>query len=88
MKLAGTTATCTEILLGGIADRLGHIAWMFSQDGQKGINHPVQILDILLGNTAGGETENTENGAVKTFDTPDEFEAALKAAKGGGCDGV
>ena len=78
MAIAETPVTQSEILLAGIVDRLGQISWMLSADGQKGINYPASVLDMLLGNQKG-----EGNGAIQTFDSPEEYEAAMRAAKGG-----
>ncbi len=67
-----------EILLAGIVDRLGHLNWMFSEDGRQGRNHPQSVLDVLLGNQT-----SEENGLIMAFDTPDGYEAAMQAAKRG-----
>ena len=60
------------ILLAVIADRVGHIGWMFSQDGQNGKNHPPSLLEKLMGK------EPPETG----YDTGDEFLAAWAAITG------
>ena len=60
------------VLLAVIADRLGHIGWMFTDDGQKGRNHPPSILEKLMNGEA------PEPG----FDTAEEYEAAWAAITG------
>lgn len=62
------------ILLAIIADRVGHIAWMFSEDGSNGKNHPPSILEALSGQT------KPETG----YDTGDDFLAAWAAITGTG----
>ena len=62
------------LLLAVIADRLGHLAWMFSNDGANGENHPPSLVEaITRGQTADKAGYN---------DGPD-FEAAWAALTGG-----
>ena len=79
MAASHSRLTTTEILLAGIVDRLGQLVWMQTVDGQKGRNRPVSILDLLQ-----GKPSEEKEGAIKTFDSPEEFEAALSAARAGG----
>ena len=77
-KISGAGAVDTQTaLLAIIADRVGHIAWMFSEAGQKGRDHPASILDTLTG--------KTEPEAVG-YDSAEDFFAAWDAA-GGDIDG-
>lgn len=72
MKLNGAKAS-QDILIGSmIADRLGLLVWMMSEDGHKGANKPPQLLDIILG------IERTENSDTLVFETPEAFETARK----------
>ena len=80
MILAGTRADTTQILLAGIADRLGNLVWMLSEDGHKGIHQPASVLAGLLDGEPGGEEQS---GAIRTFATPEAYEAAMRAARGG-----
>lgn len=80
MATSGNKLTVTETLLAGIVDRLSQLVWMQSADGQKGINRPESIYNLLQG-ISGGESKN---GGTMAFDTAEEFEAALRAAKAGG----
>jgi len=73
-KLAG--AKCTdvrEILLAVIADRLGVLIWMLSDDGRSGINRPPSLLEKLTG------SEEPQVG----YETAEEYEAAWAAITGG-----
>ena len=65
-----------ELLLAVIADRLGHFAWMFSRDGEAGINHPPSIYAVLAG----------LNQSPDGFDSGEEFVAAWAALTGGDAD--
>ena len=76
-KLTGVKcADMTDVLLAIIADRVGHFAWMFSDDGQNGKNHPPSLYKLLTG------TEEPEKG----FDSADDFNAAWAAITGTGGD--
>ena len=66
----------TDALLAIIADRVGHFAWMFSNDGQNGKNHPPSLYKLLTG------TEEPETG----FDSAEDFAAAWAAITGTGGD--
>lgn len=79
LSMENAKRPAVEILLAGIADRLGHLNWMFSEDGRQGRNHPQSVLDVLLGNQT-----SEENGPIMAFDTPEGYEAAMQAAKRGG----
>lgn len=74
-KKAVTGIKCDDqtLLLAIIADRVGHIAWMFSEDGQNNKNHPPSIYDALR-----GETETEQAG----FDSAEDFIAAWNAIGG------
>lgn len=66
-------ASNSELLLALIADRIGHFAWMFTKDGENGVNHPPSIFAALAG------TEKAPDG----FDSGDDFIAAWTAITGG-----
>lgn len=73
-KLPGGAGSREELLLAAVADRVGHLIWMLSEDGRSGKNHPPSLLEVISG--AGQE----ETGG---FDSGEEFEAAWRAATGG-----
>lgn len=73
MKMNGAKATQEILVLSMIADRLGILAWMLSEDGQKGINKPPQLIEVLYGN----EIKQAKSD-VLTFDTPEAFEKARR----------
>lgn len=76
-KLSGAPeADSAQLLLAVIADRVGHLAWMFSKNGEDGVNHPPSIFAALAG------TEKTPEG----FDNGEEFDAAWAAIMGGETD--
>lgn len=74
--LTGNSADDRTMLLAVIADRVGHIAWMFSEDGQNGKNHPPSLLEVLTGTTK----------PVEGYDTGEDFLAAWAALTGTGGD--
>lgn len=74
-RLSGTGRGMEELLLAIIADRLGHLAWMFSEDGARGQEHPPSILAAITGR------EERETG--QGFDTGEDFQAAWAAITGG-----
>ena len=76
-KLTGEKCTDNKtLLLAIIADRIGHISWMFSEDGQNKQNHPPSIFQMLTG------TEEPETG----YDSAEDFAAAWAAITGTGGD--
>lgn len=79
LSMENAKRPAVEIMLAGIVDRLGHLAWMFSEDGRLGQNHPQSVLDVLLGNQT-----SEENSPIMAFDTPEGYESAMKEAKRGG----
>ena len=71
-KLSGAGEADTQTaLLAIIADRLGHLAWMLSEDGAAGKDHPKSILATLTGQ---------EEPEAAGYDTGEEFLAAWEAA--------
>lgn len=73
MKMSGAKATQEILILSMIADRLGILAWMFSEDGQKGRNKPPQLIEMLY-----GKEIKQANSDVLTFNTPEAFEKARR----------
>ena len=69
-------ASNSELLLALIADRIGHFAWMFTKDGETGVNHPPSIFAALAG------AEKAPEG----FDSGEDFIAAWTAIMGGETD--
>ena len=69
MKLSGCKVTPRETLLAIIADRLTWLCWTKTEDGQKGRNKPVSILETLI-----GADRKKDSGEYMTFDTGKEFQ--------------
>ena len=64
--VTGTSAPDEQTaMLAVIADRLGHIAWMLSEDGAHGRNHPPSLLAAM-----------TEKERDEGFDDAENFTAA------------
>lgn len=81
-KLTGTRTTDDRtVLLAVIADKLAHIAWMFSKDGADGINHPPSILKQLL------VSQPERTGGFATGEEFDAAWAAITGTQGGEADG-
>lgn len=67
-----------EMLLAIIADRLGTLVWMQSEDGIRGINRPVSILDTMTGCARDARSD------IETYDSGDAFTAAWQQIAAGG----
>lgn len=69
-KMAGRTWSMDTMLLAAIADRLGTLIWMFSEDGAKGRNRPDSIVRMLSGDTA---DKPAGGSSLQTFASGDDF---------------
>lgn len=79
MRMTGTEAGMTDMLLAACADRLSLLVWQNTKDGQRGRNRPASIYEALAARQAPQERD------VAGFDSPEAFEAArAKILKGGG----
>lgn len=66
------------MLLAGISDKLALLVWMNSKDGQKNINRPESIVDLITG------TKKEEKKDIRSFGSVADFEAArLQIINGG-----
>lgn len=66
--LAGRTWSMDTILLAAIADRIGHLIWMLSEDGAKGRNRPESLVEMLS-----GDKKTEADHSLQTFSDFDEF---------------
>ena len=66
-KLSGVDVTPEVLLLATIADAVRILAWQNTEDGMKGRNQPVSLVDSIR--------KNGDNRDGAGFDTPEEFEA-------------
>lgn len=67
-KLSGQMLTTTQMLLAGIFDGVNLLCWLNSEDGRKGTNRPVSVLDKIQG----------KQKDVREFDSSEEFEKERK----------
>lgn len=75
-KVSGNIPDKETLLLAIIADRLGHLCWMISEDGTHGENHPPSLLAVITGRAEDGEAQSG-------FDSGEAFFAAWKEITGG-----
>lgn len=75
-RLSGARVGVNTLLLAQIADGVALIAWMLSEDGQRGRNRPKPITQRLLG---GDEKEKPQSYASAAA-----FRAAWAEITGGG----
>src|SRR5690625_2506866 len=75
MKLSGQSDALDTLLLAGVSDRLSTLIWFQSEDGQKGKNRPVSLVDLLL--------NKNKDDEIVSYDTGKDFEEARKKLLGG-----
>ena len=75
MTLSGVKVETELTLLAAAVDRLTFLAWAKTKDGEKNVNRPKSIVDVLNG--------TVKDSDVMAFDTAEEFEAARAAIIGG-----
>lgn len=75
MRISSEKLPKNELFLAAIVDRLSLLVWAKTQDGQKGINRPASVLDLLVG----GEHDN---GDVEAFESADDFEGEWERITG------
>lgn len=66
-KITGCVFPADSELLAIIADRLGMLVWMFSEDGRKNINRPESVIQM------GNERENSQ---IESYTGGEDFMAA------------
>ena len=75
LRLAGQRVPIEDQLQASAADTLNRIEWwLLGKPGRP----PKSILEALTGTGSGSDTED-----VQSFASPEEFEAAIAARKGG-----
>lgn len=77
MRLSGQTVPLDRLLLASISDSLKTLVWYQSEDGQKGVNRPTSITNLLL-----GKKEDKDDDIV-AYETGKDFEMARKRLLGG-----
>lgn len=75
--ITGCVIPADSVLLAIIADRLGMLMWMFSEDGRKNINRPKSIIDF-------GGSESGDDSIEKFLDGEDFIAARNKILREGG----
>jgi len=78
MIISKTPVKPDQILLSTISDGIRTIAWMLSEDGRQGINRPISLTGVLM-----GDRSDTENTKTVAFDSGDDFDAAWRELNGG-----
>lgn len=78
MVLHGQKLTLAQTLQAAELDTLQAICWRIGRLAYVDEKPPTSILNTLLGKT---EAES-EDSPVQYFDSPEEFEAAMRAAEG------
>lgn len=77
--LQGREIDSSALVQSAILDRLSILVWMKTKDGQKGINKPTMMVDLL--------TEKPKESNELSFESGEEFEIArrklLEKMKGG-----
>lgn len=68
--ITGQKVSDETLLLALLADRVGMIAWMMTEDGARGRNRPESLFQLLSGQKQDEEPEFT------VYQSGDEFEAA------------
>lgn len=68
--MSGRRWSMDTLLMAAIADRIGSLIWMLSEDGAKGRNRPQSIYAML----SEEETQKTDAGKdLQTFATGEDF---------------
>ena len=78
MIISETPVKPDQVLISTISDGIRTIAWMLSEDGRQGINRPVSLTGILMGNNP-----DIENNEIVAFDSGEDFDVAWKELNGG-----
>lgn len=72
MIMSDCNMDTSNILLATCADYLGLLVWMKTENGQKNINRPTSLVNLILNKEEKNKTD------VIGFDTPEDFEAYRK----------
>lgn len=76
MRIEGQRVPRSELLLAAVLDKLSMIAWFLSEDGQKNVNRPTSMVEVLLGEPS------SQASAIESFDTAEQFEQEWKRRTG------
>lgn len=75
MKMAGVKTSTSLLMQAAVIDRLSLLVWMQTRDGQKNRRRPRSIVELLTGTEKRSE--------VQSFDSEEDFWAAVRAADEG-----
>lgn len=80
--LSDQIAPVERVLLASMVDRLSMLLWIQSKDGQKGVNRPTSIAELLTKN----HKEESDERDYLVFESGEDFENYRKTllAKTGG----
>ena len=73
-KIAGIPVDTMTLLTAMIVDRLSLLVWSKTKDAEKGENRPGSIVEKILA------LDKKEENEVEGFQTPEDFQAAWRAA--------
>lgn len=73
-KIAGIPVDTMTLLTAMIVDRLSLLIWSKTKDAEKGENRPGSIVEKIL------SLDKKEENEVEGFQTPEDFQAAWRAA--------
>lgn len=74
VSLSGIRIPLDRYLLAYCADKLAMLAWLWSDDGANGRNRPQSILNIMRG----ADNDQQAKTDIVAYDSPEDFEAAMK----------
>lgn len=76
MRLEERAVPVEQLLMAAVLDRLSMLVWFQTEDGEKGINRPKSMAEILLGDA------QEVGGDVQSFETTEEFEQQWQRVTG------
>lgn len=71
LKMSGTKAPVDTLLMVAVFDRINHLIWMRTEDGHKGINHPVPLMKSFV--------DQDDPDDHESFETGNDFDQAREA---------
>ena len=80
MKLSGQSVPLDTLLLGTISDSLKTLVWFQTEDGQKGKNRPISIINLLTNK----KEKSQQQEDVIVFNSGEDFEQRRKRIMEGG----
>lgn len=75
MKIAGCDISLEALIHAAIADRIGLLVWMQSEDGRKNRNRPESIINLIL-------KKQGQDAVHETFETGEAFDKEWKRLNG------